>query len=276
MAANPPPTPPATEFEIAIFGSDLDGFPIMERTKILTLTRDSAIIQLSKKLAPESELTVSNPITNRETTARVIGLIRDDVHVHVYGIAFSEPSANLWPVEFPEAPAEKSIVLGCSRCQAVECVSLSEIEALIFESKQALTRHCQCSNSSTIWKHTDRRVSERRAADRGGTDRRQTAPRAEETSQAPAEKRREKRTAIKGAGCIHFSGRENVVELEDMSRGGFRFKSRNVYPIGTQIEAAVPYAKGSVNIFVACKIAYYRALPDGSHRHGVAYLKSVK
>lgn len=273
--ADPLLTPAGTELQIVVFGADLDGFPIMERTKILTLTRDGATIPLTKKLAPESELTVSNPVTNQETPARVVGLIREGKGAHVYGIAFLDPSANLWQIEFPDASPQKSMVMACSRCHTVERIPLTEIEAKIFESKQALTRYCECINSSTIWKHTERRVAERRASARGGSDRRQPTTPLEETSQAQMEKRRDKRMAMKGSACIRFHGRENIVELEDVSRGGFRFKGPNMYPIGTQIDAAVPYSRGSGNIFVACKIAYYRELPDGQHRHGVSYVKSL-
>ena len=48
------------------------------------------------------------------------------------------------------------------------------------------------------------------------------------------------------------------------------------YPEGTHIEAAVPYARSSVNIFVAARIAFQQELPDGSYRHGVAYVKAIQ
>jgi hypothetical protein len=167
----------------------------------------------------------------------------------------------------------------------VEIVSLSDIEAQIFEKNQSLTRHCKCSNSSTVWKFTDRRVSERRESSREKTDtpetERRTADRRRASSPASPEaasgkdKRREKRTAVKCSACIRFSGRDAIGECEDLSRGGFRFKSRIFYPIGTHIEAAVPYVKGGMNIFVACKIVYAAELPDGMNRHGVSYVKSI-
>src|SRR5579862_7929149 len=208
MKADPLLTTPDANLQIVVFGSDLDGFPIMERTKILTLTRDGATIPLTKKLAPESELTVSNPATNQETAARVVGLVREGKGAHVYGIEFLDPAANLWNVEFADAKPAKWMVMACSRCHIVERVALTEIEARIFESKQALTRYCECSNSSTIWKHTERRVSERRATPRGGVDRRQNPP-PEPTSQGQHEKRRDKRTAMKGSACIRLNGRED-------------------------------------------------------------------
>jgi hypothetical protein len=52
--------------------------------------------------------------------------------------------------------------------------------------------------------------------------------------------------------------------------------SLTAYPEGTHIEAAVPYARSSVNIFVAARIAFQQELPDGSYRHGVAYVKAIQ
>jgi hypothetical protein len=232
---------------------------------------------LASKLAPESELIIRNPVTDEEAVARVVDLIQDGTSVHVYGIAFIDPSVNLWHVEFPEVQSKKTIIMECSRCHAVDAVLLSEIEMEILESKQTLRRFCECSNSSTIWKQTDRKVTERRAADRRVNDRRRKlSPIEEPPAPAPQERRREKRTAMKAAACIRYYGGEKVVECEDVSRGGFRFKSRKAYPTGMRIEAAVPYAKSSVNIFVTVRIVYQQELSGGFYRHGVAYVESIK
>jgi hypothetical protein len=263
------------KIEIEVIGSDLDGLQFIEHTRILTINEDGATIPLANKLAPDSELIVRNALTKEEAVARVVGLIRDDICVHVYGIAFVDPSVNLWNIDFPRAQAEKIVIMECIRCHAVETVSLSEIEAKIVELKQSLTRRCKCINSSTIWKQTDRETNERRKSDQ------RNIPSLDETAaRVPLERRREerrrdKRTAMKISACIRFSGREVAVECEDVSRGGFRFKSRKAYPAGTPIEAAVPYLKSSVNIFVACQIAYQHELSSGLYRHGVAYVSSI-
>ena len=81
---------------------------------------------------------------------------------------------------------------------------------------------------------------------------------------------------MKAAGCIRCNGGEIFFECENVSRGGFRFKSREAYPAGMSIEAAVPYAKDSVNIFVAARIAYQQELSSGFRRHGVAYVNSIR
>ena len=81
---------------------------------------------------------------------------------------------------------------------------------------------------------------------------------------------------MKVPACIRCDGWEEVVECEDVSRGGFRFISLKRYPASTPIEAAAPYAKNSINIFVAARIAYQQQLSGRFYRHGVEYVKSIK
>jgi hypothetical protein len=266
----------ARELQVEVFGADLDGLQFIEQTRTLTITRDGATIPLANKLAPESELIVRNPVTNQEAAARVVDLALDPVRVHVYGIVFVDPSVNLWQVEFPEVQS-KSIALECGRCHNVDAVLLSEIEMKILETNQALTRHCKCSNSLTTWKQTDQKVTERKAAERAVIEEQRKTPPAEEPATGgPHGKRKEKRTAMKVPACIRDSRGEEIVECENVSRGGFRFKSLKMYPAGTPIEASVPYSKNSMNIFVQARIAYQQDLSDGLYRHGVAYTKSIK
>jgi len=276
MANDPSASSVAGELPIEVFGADLGGRQFVEQTRTLAITRDGATIPLANKLAPESELIIRNPLTNEEADARVVDLIQDAASLYVYGIAFTNPSVNLWQVDFPEAQSQKTTTLKCSRCRAVEAVLLGEIQMKIVESRQELRRHCACSNSWTIWKRTDESVTERRVTERGTRDRRQISLTEEPTTPDPQERRRERRTAMKAAACLRCADGEVVVECEDVSRGGFRFKSRKAYPIGTRIEAAVPYSKSSVNIFVTTQIVYQQALSGGFYRHGAAYVKSVK
>ena len=88
------------------------------------------------------------------------------------------------------------------------------------------------------------------------------------------ERRKNRRTAMKMSGCVRFSGIDVVVDCEDVSKGGFRFKSRKEYPQGIYVEVAVPYAKSSNNIFCNATISYCLKLPDGQFRHGVTYIKN--
>ena len=225
-----PPTSFNGGFEVELFGSDLDGRAFVEQTRVIVRSRDGVTVVSENKLAPESEVIVRNPVTNEEAVARVVDLIQDAIVVRTYGIAFIDPSVNLWHIDFPIAQA-KETTLRMAECGAVE---------------------------------------------RGGTDRRTIRPAGEPTARAVQERRKERRTAMKAVACIRCYGEEVVVECEDVSRGGFRFKSSKAYPEEAMIEAAVPYAKDNLNIFVSGQIAYQQELSGGFYRHGVVYLRSVK
>jgi hypothetical protein len=265
------------ELQIEVFGTELAGRQFIEQTRTLTIHRDGATIPLANKLAPDSELIIRNPLTNQEALARVVDLVRDEIFVHIYAITFVDSSVNLWQVAFPEARSAKTITLECSRCHAVEAVSLNEIETDVFESKLTLTRHCECSKSLTTWMTTDRPVTEKMSAENGMGNQPQKVTRAPGPGeQTPRDRRKGKRTSMNFPACIRSDRGETIVECEDVSRGGFRFKSRKAYPEGTRVETAVPYAKSSVNIFVSARIAYTQALSGGFYRHGVAYVKAIQ
>jgi hypothetical protein len=70
---------------------------------------------------------------------------------------------------------------------------------------------------------------------------------------------------------------DDVVVCEDMSRGGFRFKSKRQYFEKTMIDVAVPYSPGSQAIFVPAQIAYVQELPEQKmFRCGAMYLRGRK
>ena len=263
----------ATGLQIEVFGEDLDGHHFLEHTRTLMITREGATIPLSCKLAPDSEVIIRIPANKEEALARVVGLIHDTIFLRVYGIVFVDSSAFHWQMDFPEMKPPRATVMECVRCHEVDGVLLNEIELAILESTQELMRRCDFENSSTIWKKSDRTVTERRAANRRAMNPRRAISSMEgPAAPPPHERRRGKRTAMKAAGCIRCHEKEVFFACEDVSRGGFRFKCSEVYPTGMQVKAAVPYAKNSVNIFVPARIAYHQELSRGLHIYGVAYL----
>ena len=61
---------------------------------------------------------------------------------------------------------------------------------------------------------------------------------------------------------------------ENVSRGGFSFKSTERFGVGQIVEVCVPYAPGADNIFLSARIARMEALPqEGVHSYGVAHLR---
>jgi len=121
-----------------------------------------------------------------------------------------------------------------------------------------------------MWKATDREISSGRPA---------VSPIPveipKESLEANTEKRTNKRAAIKVAACVRYSGIDLVVVCENMSRGGFRFRSKKKYPLDLRFEASVPYTKSSFNIFLPARIMYCQELANGEYRHGVAYIKAL-
>jgi hypothetical protein len=268
--ANPILTSPATlELPVEVIGADLYGQQFFEDTQTLTIHRNGVSIRLANKLGRDSEVILRNPENNEEATAFVVGQTPGDNSGHVYGLAFLDPSANPWHIQFPAAEAPRIVQLECSSCRSVCTLSLSDIELEIFEATRELTRSCNTCNSFTAWRETTREAMEKRP---GGSQVQDPNPK---VIDSPMEERRNNRRAgMKTAACVRFSGVEVEVACEDISKGGFRFTSRKEYPQGTRVEAAVPYTKASTNIFTLAGIIYCHRMPDGRFRHGVTYIKN--
>jgi len=78
-------------------------------------------------------------------------------------------------------------------------------------------------------------------------------------------------------GCVRYRGLdEEVVECENISKGGLCFRGHKHYPEDAQIEVAAPYEPGTPAIFVPAQIRHVEKLLGGTtFRHGVAYLRST-
>jgi hypothetical protein len=272
--ANPILTSPAKlELPVEVIGADLFGQQFFEDTQTLTIHRNGVSILLANKLGPDSEVILRNPETNEEATAFVVGQTREDSNGHVYGLAYLDPSANPWRVQFPAADPARIVQLECSGCRSVCTLSLSDIELEIFETTRGLTRSCKACNSFMAWRETRRELTERNPGNSTGQD---PDPKVIESPvESPVEERRKNRRAVmKMVACVRYSGVEVVVACEDISKGGFRFTSRKEYPQGTRVDTAVPYTKSSTNIFSPAGIIYCHKMPDGQFRHGVTYIKN--
>jgi PilZ domain len=87
-------------------------------------------------------------------------------------------------------------------------------------------------------------------------------------------RRRHVRTRVSFTACIrHPAAGEEIVECDNVSKGGFCFRSRRQYLEHSTIEASVPYTPGWTPIFVSGEIRHVEALPGNLFKYGVAYLK---
>jgi hypothetical protein len=101
-----------------------------------------------------------------------------------------------------------------------------------------------------------------------------TLPAPDQPASPPVNRRKHPRVKVSYSACVRHPERgDDIVQCEDMSKGGLRFKSRKQYFIQSLIEVAVPYSPGQQAIFVPAKIVFVEELPEQSlYRCGVQYL----
>jgi hypothetical protein len=89
-------------------------------------------------------------------------------------------------------------------------------------------------------------------------------------------KRRHVRISVSFGACVRQSGHaDEVVECENVSKGGVCFHSVQQYELGTTIEVAAPYSPGETALFVPAQIKRIEPLSGGQvFRYGVEYLLS--
>jgi hypothetical protein len=182
-----------------------------------------------------------------------------------FGVAFLHPEVNIWGINFPlldgtENPASR-VFLECAYCHAQEVVHLDVFELEVFLANACITRRCPRCNTSTLWMRSE---SGEKPIPAG-----QAAPQPRHTIQ----ERKEPRINLKVAVCIsHPVQGQDIASTENVSRGGFRMRSQMDYPIGTVVEAALPYSAGSANIFTPARIVH-KELAVGAKTF-VAYVPS--
>jgi hypothetical protein len=105
-----------------------------------------------------------------------------------------------------------------------------------------------------------------------------TAPALDGPAAPAVNRRKHPRIKVKYSACVRHPERgDDIVQCEDMSKGGLRFKSRKPYYVQSLIEVAVPYAHGQPAIFVPAQIVFVEELPEQQlFRCGVQYLKPAK
>jgi hypothetical protein len=261
--------PTDIQMPVEVIGCDLSGQQFFETTKTITISRNEVSILLSSKLAADTEVILRNPENNEEAIAIVVGRLHEKGNGHVYGLVFQDPAVNLWHIKFPADAEARMVQLACSGCHEVSAQSLTESEVNLLDITREVRRPCQKCNSLTIWKDPTREAAPKKPAD-------QPTENQIQFSDAPPkeERRKNRRTAMKMTACVRHSGLEEIVNCEDVSKGGFRFTCRKKFPVGTRVEVAVPYARSATNIFSSAVIKYCLPIPGGEFRYGLAHVKN--
>ena len=287
------------EIAILLTGSDIEGKGFSEETKTVLLSRHGAGIVSRYKLSAEQELILRRMDTNKETEVRLVGQIGVEGDVYTYGVAFLDSMNNFWSINFPTPSEEEQqsrvVLMECGSCQTRETVEQSDLESDVYRINEGIVRYCKNCGSSTFWKRGSEDAEEAPAVvemvqnrSMGWVDEEETSPTpASVAVPAPAEpepvahrenRRKHVRTKVNFKACVRsFAYGDDIVNCEDVSRGGLCFKSRKPYVANFKIEVAAPYTPGVQNFFTAAEIVHVRELKDEKRfRCGVAYLKGGK
>jgi hypothetical protein len=262
------------ELPLVVTGIDCMGDMFLEESKTAVVGRHGAKILLTRKLVPDQEINIRCHATDRESDVRVVGQIGTSPQgTFYYGVALLDPGIDLWGIEFP--PAEEAegavgrVLLECQRCHARELVYLYEFEAEVLEANQCLSRHCRKCGDTSVWRETTPQPAEELPPEAKAVPAPVPPP-----PKRTKNDRKHVRLDLKVNVCIRdpMYG-EEVAVTENVSRGGFRFRSKKHYAEGWLIEVALPYSPGGPNIFAAARIMYAAELGTGGESaYGVAYV----
>ena len=256
------------EIPIVIAGTDPAGKKFVENAKAIVLSRRGARIISNHALVPTQRLTIRCVKTGLETTVQVVGPIMGEAEGCHFGVSFLHPEVNIWGVHFPaldgtENPAGR-VFLECSNCATQEVVHLDVFELEVFLVNECITRPCPQCHTPSLWM---RSASSEEPVPAG-----QASPATRHTIQ----ERKSPRISLKVVVCLrHATEGQEVVNTENVSRGGFRIKSLKDYPIGTVLEAALPYSPGAANIFTPVRIVHREVgIGAKTFAYGVSYIPS--
>jgi len=264
-------------FPVRVSGTDHTGQDFEDMARTLSICRYGATIVLDRQLAAGQRTTIRNLTTSQETIVRVVGQIGGQPNGYVYGIALVDSTQNIWKIQFPPLSHSHNAVirllLECIGCQAREVAYLNELEVEVFEANTTVSRSCQSCNDWTVWK---RALLETTPNDQPGAGQQ---PLVSSTSSDPRNANRRKNVRVrlkKITACIRQPGfEEEVVHVDDLSRGGLRFRSPKTYYEGSRIEVAVPYEPHGPNIFVLARIVWFRELPEANFKeYGATYVRT--
>ena len=260
------------EIDVIVSGTDAVGRDFVEDAHTVALSRHGAKILSARTLVPEQVVRIRCHKTRREADVRIVGEIGEDCEGYYYGIELLDPDMDIWGIEFPSLAesdmAVARVLLECLRCQRQEVTHLDVFAIEVLLAQERLSRRCRRCNDTTLWRRAAPRAGEEALPDvRLPADQQVQPPRRTRND------RRHVRVHLKIDVCIrHPRHGEEVTVTENVSAGGFRFKSTKQYLEGSVIDVALPYSPAGANIFTSARVVYVEKQPtERMTSYGVSY-----
>lgn len=259
---------------IEVMGTEITGQDFCETTRTHLISRHGAAIVLQRPLAPFQQVTIRNLSNGKEAAAVVVGPMGGRPEGSVYGITLLDPQENLWNTNFPESTV-LGVLLECNACSQRELVYLDTIESEVFEANRKITRPCNRCAEPTVWHLAAHDLAKDQNS--GFEKPEPQASKPKNLVSGSRDNRKYPRVRMKIAACVLQPGfrSQEVVAVEDISRGGLSFRGANIYHVGSIIEVAAPYMAGGANVFVRARVVRVEKSADSKpNLYAVAYLKS--
>lgn len=270
----------ALSVPIQVQGTDAEGNPFDERTQTLVISRFGALIIVPRPLAPGQQLSVLCVGTGKESPAVVVEEVEGQQKGNLYGVELLTPDANIWEIHFPPITesemAAGRMLLECSRCSASELVYLNLGEIEIFQKNKCVSRICEACNAVTVWNQAALKKLRVEPA------RMSVDPMSGEIAPPQVahteDERDDQRIALSIDGCIRTPRYgEDIVQTENVSESGARFKSPLHYEGGSNVGVAIPYIPSGANVFVQARITWAHSTQDeGITMYGLSYSHSAR
>jgi hypothetical protein len=227
------------------------------------------------------EIVIRRALSRKEAVVQVLGRVRKQLEELVYAVKLLDPSVNFWGINFlPLSEADRAVVrtlLECAKCARREVIYLDEFEAEVYNANNYIFHACRSCNETTIFKESPHEYTEREAVKPPpSTYQAPPPPPPPPPAPLPRSERRHNRISCKLKACVRYQQYDDeILEVNDVSRGGLGFESPKYLPLGTKIQVAVPYSEGAGNIFVPAEIVRVREIPGKNLReYGASYGKS--
>ncbi len=264
---------------LRISGVDANNQKFSEDTRTVTINRHGARVQVSRPLNSGCVLHLLNLVSHRDADFRVIGPLTPATDKGgEWGVACVEPGENIWAIQFPPPLAgqtsESKALLECRECRTAALLDTSLVEIEVLESSGIITRECPRCGGSTPFGYAEKQIA---MAVPSEVNAMVGEAQARGTSTG-VDQRRHRRVALQLPIRIRdYYGQVEITKTENVSKGGFCFRSDKDYLLGQGIMVVCPYNPSGSNIETRARVVR-RQVAGGVTRkiYGARYLTDIE
>jgi len=189
-----------------------------------------------------------------------------------WGVECLESNCDLWGIGFPAPSSGEgkcTALLECRRCHVVKICHLSMVEHEVLGTSGLLVKECEACGRSTSWSYKEPSIPF------PGEDVGAPLPGPESPTELPpgSNRRVHKRVALQLPIRVRsFSGTEEIMRTENVSRAGVCFITDRTYEVGEVLLVTCPFETTGHNIEVRGQVVRRREMQGtGRKIYGICY-----